>query len=70
MQPEPDDRDDRRPDEPADEQERRAHQALDSIFSGGDLGDETLRLSNEFTDRQTARFSAWLRRLGAALRRP
>lgn len=69
MQPEPDKRDDRRPDEPADEQERRAHQALESIFSGGDLGDETLRLSNEFTDRHTARFSAWLRRLGAALRR-
>ncbi|WP_368499011.1 hypothetical protein [Herbiconiux sp. A18JL235] len=48
----------------ADEQERRALEALGSISRGGDLGAETLALSNEFTDRQTARFGAWLRRLG------
>jgi hypothetical protein len=47
----------------AEAQEERALQALDSILHGGDLGEETLRLSNEYTDGQTARFRAWLRRL-------
>lgn len=51
----------------AEAQEERAMQALDSILRGGDLGEETLRLSNEYTDGQTARFRAWLRRLA---RRP
>lgn len=36
--------------------------ALRAIFDGGDLSAETLNLSNEFTDRQTARLSRWLRR--------
>lgn len=43
------------------EQEKRALEALASIHAGGDLGEETLALSNEFTDRQTARVRAWLR---------
>jgi hypothetical protein len=50
------------------EQERRALQALESILNGGDLGAESLALSNEFTDRHTRRFSAWLRRVGSRLR--
>lgn len=44
------------------EQEERARRALESIMNGGDLTQETLNLSNEFTDRQTARFTGWLRR--------
>ena len=48
----------------ADEQERRALEVLGSIGRGGDLGAETLALSNEFTDRQTARLGAWWRGLG------
>ena len=47
------------------EQEERARQALANIMNGGDLGEETTRLSNEFTDAQTARLRAWL---GRALR--
>lgn len=43
-------------------QEQRAIEALDAIFSGGDLTEESLKLSNEFTDRQTARLSKWFRR--------
>ena len=31
-------------------------------MNGGDLTQETLNLSNEFTDRQTARLTDWLRR--------
>lgn len=32
-------------------------------MEGGDLGQQTQSLSNEFTDRQTARLGAWWRRL-------
>jgi hypothetical protein len=54
----------------ATEQEQRALQALDAIMKGGDLTEETMNLSNEFTDRHTAGFSAWLRRaLGVFHRR-
>ncbi|MCS5714035.1 hypothetical protein NVV95_05660 [Herbiconiux sp. CPCC 205716] len=42
------------------EQEARALQALESIRHGGDLGTETLALSNEFTDRHTARLRSWV----------
>ncbi|MDN3495273.1 hypothetical protein QL996_04985 [Planococcus sp. APC 4015] len=44
-------------------QEERALRALAAIQRGADLTDETLALSNEFTDRHTARFTTWLRRL-------
>ena len=44
-------------------QQQRAIRALESIYSGGDLTDETLALSNEFTDLQTARLGTWWRRL-------
>ena len=45
------------------EQEERATRAIESIMRGGDLGAEAQGLSNEFTDRHTARISAWLRRV-------
>jgi len=45
------------------EQEKRALDALASIHAGADLGEETLALSNEFTDHHTARFLAWFRTL-------
>jgi len=48
------------------EQETRALQALESIMQGGDLGKESLELSNEYSDGLGARFSAWVR----GLRRP
>lgn len=43
-------------------QQLRAERAIAAIFAGGDLASETLNLSNEFTDRQTARLSKLLRR--------
>lgn len=43
-------------------QEQRAVRAVQAIFAGGSLSAETLNLSNEFTDRQTARLVRWLRR--------
>jgi hypothetical protein len=49
------------------EQEQRALAAIESIMSGGDLGRETQALSNEFSDRHWARFTATVRR---ALGRP
>ena len=54
--------------DPGDAQERRAIDAITAIFAGGDLTDETLRLSNEFTDRHEARVRAWLIRKGRASR--
>lgn len=45
------------------EQEERANRAIEAIMRGGDLSAETQGLSNEFTDRQTARLSAWWRRV-------
>ena len=43
-------------------QEQRAIEALDAIFAGGDLTEESMKLSNEFTDRQAARLTKWLKR--------
>jgi len=42
--------------------EQRALRALRAIDDGADVGAEALALSNEFTDRHTARLTAWLRR--------
>ncbi|MCU1446678.1 hypothetical protein [Cryobacterium sp.] len=53
----------------ATEQEQRALRGLESIFIGGDLVEESLKLSNQFTDRQTGRLSAWFRRLTGRPRR-
>ena len=48
---------------PRDEtQEQRALRTIQAIFSGGDLGAETLQLSNEFTDAQVERLKRAVRR--------
>lgn len=44
-------------------QEERAMRTLQSIWAGGDLTEETMKLANEFTDRHTGRFSDWFRRV-------
>lgn len=54
--------DDREPQD-AESQEERALRALQAVWQGGDLTDETTRLSNEFTDRHTARIGDWFRRV-------
>jgi hypothetical protein len=46
----------------AEEREARARETLQKIVSGGDLGQEALALSNDFTDEYTGRFRAWVRR--------
>ena len=43
------------------EQEARALRALESIKNGGDLGKETLDLSNEYSDGLGTRVAAWFR---------
>jgi phage host-nuclease inhibitor protein Gam len=48
--------------ERAAEQERRAQAAIEAISAGGDVSEEALRLSNEFTDRHAARLGRFLRR--------
>ena len=45
-------------------QEERATRSLMAIFGGADLTAETMQLANEFTDRQSGRFSRWLHRRG------
>jgi hypothetical protein len=45
-------------------QEERATRSLMAILGGADLTAETMQLANEFTDRQTGRFSRWLHRRG------
>jgi hypothetical protein len=44
-------------------QEERAMRALRAIWGGADLTEEAMKLSNEFTDQNTARFTAWFRRV-------
>ena len=46
-----------------DENEKRALAAIAAINGGANPTGEAFALSNEFTDRQTARLTAWLRRL-------
>jgi len=48
--------------ERAAEQQRRAEEALRRIAEGGDLGAETLNLSNEYTDGVASRLLRRLRR--------
>jgi len=43
-------------------QEQLAAEAISAIFSGADLVEESTRLANEYTDRQTSRLSSWFRR--------
>jgi hypothetical protein len=50
--------------EPDDEtQEERARRALDAIWSGADVGAESSRLANDFTDGQTDRLTRWVKGL-------
>ncbi len=49
-------------DDKRDEQEQRALRSIEAIDAGADIGDEAFRLANEFTDRHTSRFTAWLKR--------
>ncbi|OZD38597.1 hypothetical protein CH252_32190 [Rhodococcus sp. 06-1477-1B] len=46
-----------------DEQEKRALRSIEAINAGADIGDEAFRLANEFTDRHTSRFTAWVKSL-------
>jgi len=50
-------------DEQKRENERRALEAVAAINSGANPAAEAFALSNEFTDRQTALLSLWLRRV-------
>ena len=45
------------------EQEERALQAIRAIQNGANPTYEAYTLANEFTDGQTSRFTAWLRRV-------
>ncbi len=45
------------------ENEERALEAIARVNAGAHPGAEAFALSNEFTDRQTARLAAWLRRI-------
>jgi len=44
-------------------QEQRALRSIEAIGGGADIAAEALALSNEFTDRQTRRLRAWVKRL-------
>lgn len=44
-------------------QEKRALEAIAAINAGANPTHEAYALANEFTDRHTARFAAWLRRV-------
>ncbi|WP_295843584.1 hypothetical protein [uncultured Microbacterium sp.] len=48
-------------DDEHDDQEQRALRSIEAINAGADIGDEAFRLANEFTDRHTSRFTAWLK---------
>ena len=47
----------------ADENEKRALEAIAAVNAGANPTQEAFTLSNEFTDRQTARLTAWWRRV-------
>jgi hypothetical protein len=50
------------PDKPrAETQEERAVRSLQAIYGGADLTAESMKLANEFTDRQTGRLKNWVR---------
>jgi len=46
-----------------DDNEKRALEAIAAINAGASPSAEAFSLSNEFTDRQTARLRTWLRQL-------
>jgi len=41
---------------------QRALRSIKAMSDGANIPDEAFQLSNEFTDRHTARFTAWLKR--------
>jgi hypothetical protein len=45
------------------ERQARAEAALTNIFNGANLGEETLKLSNEFTDEMTGKAWAFVDRI-------
>ncbi|MCI9858011.1 hypothetical protein [Microbacterium proteolyticum] len=51
------------PDDDGETQEERALRAIANMQAGADISDEALRLSNEYTDRQTLRMKEWLARM-------
>ena len=55
------------PEENADARQKRAEDLLKAVAGGADLGQETFKMSNEFTDEWTDRLKARVKRI---LRRP
>jgi hypothetical protein len=51
------------PDETADARRQRAEDLLRAVEGGANLGDETLKMSNEFTDEWTDGVKARLKRI-------
>jgi len=51
------------PEEIADARQKRAEDLLKAVAGGANLGEETLRMSNEFTDEWTDRLKARLKRV-------
>ncbi|MCJ1707289.1 hypothetical protein [Microbacterium sp. VKM Ac-2923] len=51
------------PDDDSETQEERALRAIANMQAGADIPDEALRLSNDYTDRQTRRLKLWLARM-------
>ena len=51
------------PEETADARQQRAEELLKAVAGGANLGEETLRMSNEFTDEWTDRLKAKVRRI-------
>jgi hypothetical protein len=51
------------PEESADARQKRAEDLLRAVAGGANLGEETLKMSNEFTDEFTDRAKARLKRI-------
>ncbi|MDJ0334363.1 hypothetical protein QMG83_03920 [Salinibacterium sp. G-O1] len=51
------------PDDTADAHRKRAEEVVQALAAGANLGEETLKLSNEFTDAWTSRIAAKLKRI-------
>ena len=51
------------PEETADARRQRAEDLLRAVEGGANLGDETLKMSNEFTDEWTDRLKARFKRM-------
>jgi hypothetical protein len=51
------------PEENADARQKRAEDLLKAVAGGANLGDETLKMSNEFTDEFTERLKARVKRV-------